>query len=61
MDRLKQTCPACGKIVSTIKDKQQKFRQERTPQGTPAPRHVSTTYTYACECGHVFTRVVPAK
>jgi hypothetical protein len=58
----KQTCPSCGKDVTTVQNKQANFRQyPKVLPGTPTHRQVSTTYTYACQCGKVFTRIVPVK
>lgn len=57
----KQICPECGQQVTTIRHKQANYRQETRQAKAPLSRHVSTTYTFACVCGKVFTRVIPVK
>ena len=63
MSGLKQSCPECGKSVTNITNKQANFRQGKKKSKTDKPthRHVSTTFTYACDCGKIFTRIVPVK
>lgn len=54
----KQVCPDCGQVVM-VKNRHPNFRQDKLNAKGAAHRHVSTTYTYACKCGKVFTRVLP--